>query len=338
MRTTEEFRSRKSEVRMGLVFLAAGLLAPTAFGQAGVIAQGNVNGPQFAFYWQTRLEPSSPPLSDQLGYGAGYNTADGSVFRVMIDRAHRSYFGYSVRVEPLPQNMYRLTFQPLHLTDENFKQLHMDDPGTWNQREIGTPAPHSADSSARSPDTVHALDVVAVDLLLNRQSGQKVTDYVVIQPPTSVWSFRQLDAFQRELSYPNGPTRDFSVEDGTFHIADPQLRINGKLRQQDGLSDVVSPFIWIQVPGRGRYILTLSPGSEGGFQKAGEVRGTVLNFTFGTDQVTITSLKPIVSADAAFNLYVLLDPTWKSGSSAASIGAMDRSALAKLLNQLGRRN
>jgi hypothetical protein len=57
------------------------------------------------------------------------------------------------------------------------------------------------------------------------------------------------------------------------------------------------------LPNRGRYIFTLISHPEAGFRKAGEVRGTSLRFTAGPDNVIITSSKPIVSSDAAFNLY-----------------------------------
>ena len=131
-------------------FLIVGLLTP-CFAQtvihrsdlmtgAGVIAQGSVNRESFVFYWQSRLEPPSPPLAGDLGYGAGYNSADDSIYRVMMDRAHRTYFGYQVHVVPVPQNMYRLTFQPLNLTLDNFKQLHMNEPEKWSKWDIGAPA------------------------------------------------------------------------------------------------------------------------------------------------------------------------------------------------------
>ncbi len=98
------------------LLLGAGLLVP-AFGQNGAIAEGNVPGKGFAFYWQTRLEPPSPPLANSLGYGSGVNDKTGNIFRVMIDRVNRIYFGYEVRVEPLAQrNDFRMTFHPLDLS------------------------------------------------------------------------------------------------------------------------------------------------------------------------------------------------------------------------------
>jgi hypothetical protein len=291
-------------------FLIAGLLSP-CFAQTGVIAQGGVNRQSFSFYWQSRLEPPSPPLADDLGYSAGYNSADDSIYRVMIDRAHRTYFGYQVHVVPVPQNMYRLTFQPLNLTLDNFKQLHMDEPEKWSKWDVGTPASRPLYPFREAPDTVHELDVVAVDLLVNQTSRQKIVDYVVIQGPSRSWTWNQLNTV-REFSYPGGEPRDFALQDAGLRFVEPQVSVNGKVVQVPVSGEVSGAYVWLAAPNRGAYVLTLVPHPEGGFQKAGEVRGTSLRFTLGADTVVVTSSKPIVSSDAAFNLYVRLDPAWQA--------------------------
>jgi hypothetical protein len=313
-------------------FLIAGLLTP-CFAQTilrhrsdaipGVIGQGWVNRQSFSFYWQSRLEPLSPPLADDLGYGAGYNSADDSIYRVMIDRAHRTYFGYQVHVVPVPQNMYRLTFQPLNLTLDNFKQLHMDEPEKWSKWDVGTPASRPLYPfrppllllqrlpALEAPDTVHELDVVAVDLLVSQTSRQKIVDYVVIQGPSRSWTWNQLNTV-REFSYPGGEPRDFALQDAGLRFVEPQVSVNGNVVQIPVPGEVSGVYVWLAAPNRGAYVLTLVPHPEGGFQKAGEVRGTSLRFTLGGDTVVVTSSKPIVSSDAAFNLYVRLDPAWQA--------------------------
>ncbi|HEY6344261.1 MAG TPA: hypothetical protein VIY49_22435 [Bryobacteraceae bacterium] len=305
-------------------FLIAGLVTP-CFAQTGVIAQGSVNRLSFSFYWQSRLEPPSPPLADDLGYSAGYNSADDSIYRVMLDRAHRTYFGYQVHVVPIPQNMYRLTFHPLNLTLDNFKQLHMEEPEKWNKWDIGAPAsrplfqppvlylqPLAPGYPFReAPDRVHELDVVAVDLLVNQTSRQKIVDYVVIQGPSRSWTWNQLNTV-REFSYPGGEPRDFALQDAGLRFVEPQVSFNGKVWQVPVPGEVSGAYVWLAAPNRGAYVLTLAPHPEGGFQKAGEVRGTSLRFTLGADTVVVTSSKPIVSSDAAFNLYVRLDPAWQA--------------------------
>ena len=67
-------------------------------------------------------------------------------------------------------------------------------------------------------------DVIAVDLMTNQQTGQKIVDYVVIQGPSQPWSFDRLPV-QREFAYTPGTPRDFSVEDASLRLAEPRVSI-----------------------------------------------------------------------------------------------------------------
>lgn len=292
--------------------LLAGVCLLPAFAQTGVIAQGSVARQDFAFYWQSRLEPSTPPLANDLGYASGTNPKNKNIYRVMIDRARRVYFGYEVHVEPLPQRMYRVTFQQLDLTPETFKEIHIDDPSSWKKLELGVPIGRPLSSLRDAPDTVGALDVIAVDLMMNQQTGQKIVDYVVMQGPNQGWSFGQLPV-QREFAYAPGTPRDFAVEDASLRLAEIRVSINGKIDETTTTSygEVYGPAVWFTLRNRGRFILSLVPHPELGFRKAGEVRGTSLTFVLGTDTFTLNSAKTIAPGDAPFNLYVLQEAGWR---------------------------
>src|SRR5437016_646104 len=150
------------------LILAAGFTIPV-FAQTGVIAQGNVTRKEFGFYWQSRLEPPSPPLANDLGYGSGTNPKNNNIYRVMIDRARRVYFGYEVRVEPLQGDMFRVAFLPLDLPTETMKQIRMDDAG-WKKLEFGSPVGRPLYPFRQAPDTVGVLDVIAVELMMNPET------------------------------------------------------------------------------------------------------------------------------------------------------------------------
>jgi hypothetical protein len=289
------------------LLLAAGV-AVSCCGQTSVIAQGDVKHGNFGFYWQCRLEPPSPPLSNSLGYGSFYD--NDSVSRVMIDRAQHLYFGYAVRVEPLPKKMYRVTFQPLNLSANAMKQLSIDDPG-WKKLDLGPPVGRPLYPLRDAPDTVTELDVVAVDLMMNPTTGQKIVDYFVLQGAAEYWSWTQASGIRPEFSYPTGEPRDFGLEDASLRFVRPRVRVNDKSEDVLGVMDLAGPIFWLYVPNHGRYILSLAPHPEAGFRKAGEVRGTSLSFAVGDDKFSITSAKEITAADAAFNLYVLQDSGWK---------------------------
>ena len=213
----------------------------------------------------------------------------------MIDRSQHIYFGYEVRVEPLPRRMYRLTFQPLNLTAETLKRNSLDDAG-WKKLDLGAPAGRPLFPFRDAPDTVAELDVVAVDLMMNPATNQKIVDYFVLQGPSEFWSWNQLSGIRPEFSYPTGDPRDFGVEDASLRFAQPHLKMNGKAEEVSGVSDLSGPIVWLYVPNHGRYVLTLAAHPEAGFRKAGEVRGTSLSFAVGDDKFSLTSTKPITAA------------------------------------------
>jgi hypothetical protein len=315
------------------LLIASACLLP-AFAQTGVIAQDSVNRKDFAFYWQSRLEPPTPPLANDLGYASGTNPKNNNIYRVMIDRARRVYFGYEVRIEPLPQGgTYRVAFQQLDLTPETFKQIHIDDPASWKSLELGVPVGRPLFPLREAPDNVAIGDVIAVDLMTNPQTNQKIVDYVVVLRPSQTWSFDRLPV-QREFAYTPGTARDFSVEDANLRLAEPRVSItfhsyaDGKIVENTTASDreVSGPVVWFSLRNRGRFILSLVPHPELGFRKTGEVRGTSLMFMLGTDRLTLTSAKTIAPGDAPFNLYVLWEQGWRppNADAAFTVGAADR--------------
>lgn len=320
------------------LILAAVFLLP-AFAQTGVIAQGNVTRKDYAFYWQSRLEPPSPPIANDLGYASGTDSKNQNIYRVMIDRPRRVYFGYEVRVEPLPQRrMYRIAFLPLDLSMDTLKEIHLDDAAGWKKLDLGSPAGRPLYPFRDAPDIVANLDVIAVDLMMNPGTGQKIVDYVVFQAVGQTWSFDRFSAsLQREFSYTPGAARDVSVEDVSLTLRDPRVSVNGGVDDAStrSLGEISGPAVWFYIPNRGRYVLSLVPHPELGFRKAGEVRGTSLSFAIGADKLVLSSAKPIAPGDAPFNLYVLPDPSWrpKYPNADASAFLMGAAARAEMLVQ-----
>ena len=280
---------------------------------------GVVSRNTFGFYWETRLEPPTPGLGD--AFSTRTSDGPGAIHRIMIDRARRVYFGYDVVVEPLPEaNTYRVTFQQLVATPE-FAQRFPEIASGWTR----LPAP-----AFPKAQTIRSGNVLALNLLANSATGQKIVDYVTVQEPTL-----RFDGFRiipvREFAFAPGPPRDFRVDDGELRIESPRLTVNGTLddssvRREDTVAGAV---VWLYVGNRGRYYLSLLPRPELGFRKAGEVRGSSLSFTIGNDTFTLSAAGRIAPGQAAFNLYVLHDPAWRptyanANLSAFNMGAADR--------------
>jgi hypothetical protein len=79
--------------------------------------------------------------------------------------------------------------------------------------------------------------------------------------------------------------------------------------------------VWFYLPNRGRYVLSLLPRSEFGFRRAGEVRGSTVRFTIGSETFTLLTADQVAPGQAPFNLYVLHDPTWKPTYAHANVDA-----------------
>ncbi len=207
------------------------------------------------------------------------------------------------------------------------ESIHIDNPSTWTRRVVGAAAARPLYRFRDGPDIVHTLDVIAVDLLVNPETRQKIVDYVVLQEPSRGWSFDW--PIRREFAYAPGNARDFTVEDAGLRLVAPSLSINGRIEEADPHIDLSGTTIWVYVQNRGRYLLSLVP--QTGFRKAGDVRGTSLTFTSGADRFVIGSVSPVAPGDGPFNLYVMEQAGWKpagaNGSPRIMFGAAERGDL-----------
>jgi hypothetical protein len=110
---------------------------------------------------------------------------------------------------------------------------------------------------------------------------------------------------------PHLSLQDFTVDDGPVSVQVPfQLLVNGK----DWHGHTVGWHIdggstlWLGLPGRGMYVLSLTPREGYRFEKFGAIRNHVITFQDGGEQYEIRTSAPIAGADKAWNLYVLHRP------------------------------
>jgi len=125
--------------------------------------------------------------------------------------------------------------------------------------------------------------------------------------------FQPSDTAPGELVFAPGTPRDFTVDDATLHLREPRIFINGRLDESSArmLGDETGSVVWIYVANRGRFLLSVVPNARFGFRRAGEIRGSSLRFTVGADTYSVSTAGRIAPGDAAFNLYVLHQPTWR---------------------------
>jgi hypothetical protein len=281
---------------------------------------GVVSREKFGFHWETRIAPASPPLAE--GFSTATTDSMGVIHRVMLDRSGRTYFGYDVLLDVLPEaNSFRITFKPLVMTSTLAQGLDIDGWSAW----VPLTAPRFP-----SPQVIHGGDILEFTLLTNRSTGQSILDYISVQESSRQSAgFGSFAVVERDFSYATGAPRDITASDIQLRIQSPRVSINGKLDPSSSsrFDEAAGAFVWIYVRDHGRYILSLSP--HAGFSKTGEVRGTSLSFKDGPDTYAISAAARIAPGQAAFNLYVLHQPEWKptypfADLSAFNMGAEDR--------------
>lgn len=295
--------------------------AAAASSQTRRIDSGSASIGALAFYWHTELNPPTPPLSPSVG--TAYDTSANQVHRMLIDRAQRVYFGYTVRIEELAEpNTFRLTFQPLSLTPE-LRQRLGDDAGEWKALPIGRfPA----------PNTIRGGEVLELSLLSNDAWGQKVTEYVTVEEARPrPQGFQTFGPTPRDFTFAPGSARDFRITDAALRLRDPRVFINGRSDPASArtFNEEAGAVVWIYLPQRGRFLLSLVPNVRSGFRRAGEIRGSSVRFTVGTDVFSVSSDGAIAPGPSPYNIYVLHQPQWKpsypnANVDVAIIGAADR--------------
>jgi hypothetical protein len=73
----------------------------------------------------------------------------------MADHSQEKFFGYDIRIEPVPDGMLRVTFGPLSLSAA---KLDLKEPGSWSLMAL---------PRYPAPQFVRSGDRIALDLLVN---------------------------------------------------------------------------------------------------------------------------------------------------------------------------
>jgi len=296
-------RTIKRMMSFGALLLASGSMS--IFGQSLRLERGSGNTEAFAFYYDTHVEPGAPALT---GVHGGIMVDKDGFHRFMLDSSRKVYIGYDAIVEPVaPEGSYRVTFRPLTLSPGGLTAITGSSDSTW------TPLP-TPGWVTRSSQVIAKGQVLELTLMTNSATGQRIVDYVTVQePPAPPVGFNTINTPVRGFEYVGGTPRDFRVDDAELHLESPRLTVNGKADASGvrAFVEVTGRVVWVYIPNRGRFLLSLTPQAASGFLKAGEVRGSTLTFKLGNDTFNIAAGAPIAARHAPFNLYVRHEPAWK---------------------------
>ena len=254
--------------------------------------------------YQTRLEPASPAeMVNRLGSGVRtgtgkFNRAVDNFSRILYD--DDQYFGYDFQMEQIPgTSQIRVSILPLSTQPSD-----LDSHSNRLRKPVAIPTyPPS--------QMVEDGTTIAVDLLVNSVTGQKLVDYLTIRGTPDPQSKKE--------------PRNFTIDDAEIDLNSPHLLVN---QQQTGhISARVSGAVaWIYIPSYGRFILSLAPKRGYVFQQAGSINGKSIEFSWGGVKYQLDSQTPVVGG-GPFHLYVMRDLNYRPSGMEAGvfhIGAADK--------------
>jgi len=287
-------RSKIVPLILVTLFSILGELSVSAQDKESPSMAGAING-QFSVAFRTQRNPSNA-FGSMSGMVEVY--ANG-VYRVWVDKTGGIYFGYDLAIEPLNDGkQFRVSVNPLNR--EYAKRLEED--GRLKSLEERRSASLGNATLSRFPEPriIDDGDSLALDVLINRQTGVKLVDVMTISSKGS----------SEDQIPPAGPARDFSVSDIQMAVRDHRLFINGELVAGDknDSGSCSGEFIYFYLRGRGRFVFSMTPREESGFQKIGVIQSNRISFSIGGDAYEWVSTTPIVGRSGNWSLWVLYEP------------------------------
>jgi hypothetical protein len=276
------------------------LAATALWGQESTLSVGDPSWKGIEVRFLTKVEPSGENARGQL---PGAIIIDhGRAHHMISDVAHKRKFGYDLRLETSEDGKtVQLRIEPLKFSDPRDYSV---EPG-WTLLALPK---YPVIPNLRVGDTV------ALDLLVNPATGQKIVDYLTLK--------------RSERRAASVEAHDFSLADVQMILDPLRVQVNGKLVEvpasfQGGMSGNV---VWMYLAGHGRFVLSLFPDEKLGFQRNGVVAAKTLTFREGSTEIRVECRSAIAPGSERYNLYVLHEPGWRAYRSTEpfEFGAADK--------------
>jgi hypothetical protein len=252
------------------------------------------NGVEVRFL--TKVEP--PGANPQVRLPGSVLTEQGRAHHLIQDAVNKRIFGYDLWLAPdVGGDTVQLRIEPMKFA--NGKPYEVQ-PG-WDLLEL-----------PKYPviPKVKMGETVALDLLVNPRTGQKVVDYLTVG--------RQAPRREEPAAH------DFGLPDVELSTFEPHVLLNGKLTASSaaGLSGQV---VWLYLPGHGRFSLSLFPDEKRGFVRNGSTAGSGFTFRDGNDEYRVECSRPVAPGSGRYNLFVRHERDWYPGpDDAFAMGSNDR--------------
>jgi hypothetical protein len=204
--------------------------------------------------------------------------------RFVRDNLRQIYASYTVTVETLPQETYRVSFGP---PTPPADMLGKTD---W---KVLAPAKYPL------PQIMKDEDSIRLELYSN-SATRRVVEYIHAGRQGRM-------VFRKETPH------DSYAEDAELVFTQPHFRVNGVA--DNAVAELPETMrgsvLWVYVPGHGRYVLSLHAHEDAGFEEAGEVAGNSLTFTAPDGNVfRIGTTERIAPGSGTYAVHVLPDAGW----------------------------
>lgn len=154
-----------------------------------------------------------------------------------------------------------------------------------------------------APLSVGNGDILAIDVLINPQTGVKLVDYYRI-------SNKPLVEEANPTTF-SSKARQFKAEDVELSVFKYELRVNGETVHKSG-GGMRGRFIWVDIPKVGRFLFSLAQAEAeaAGFLPSAFLSEHQIVFTHGGNRYELIAEQQISPGTGVYYLWMLFDPTF----------------------------
>jgi hypothetical protein len=279
----------KNKIYLLLVMLS--LSAARSYAQSPELSsESEVNGVAVSFWTLSQVSTSTSSNGKR-------------VERVLRNDSTGIYVGYSFTVEQLGDTTkLKVTISPLPETAID----RLREKGWVKDFQMRWPNRPSFELSPTprfpEPQMIDVSEVIKLPLWINPETGVQMGDEIRFALPRLK------------------PVRDFNVDDVKLKLSLHRLIINGEVRSgKHAQREIAGPLPFFFVPGKGRFIFSLSPREGYDFQKIGVVENTKISFSYDGDSYEWVSQLPVLNRYDKFHLWVMHDDSFQAGRDAPEI-------------------
>ena len=260
------------------------LVATALWGQESKLSVSDPSWKGIEIRFVTKVEPPGENAPSHLG--GAVMVEPGRAHHIIEDPAHKRYFGYDILLEPGENgSTAQLRIEPLH-------------PSRAGEISAGPGWTLLALPKYPVIPGVRVGDTVALDLLVNAATGQKIVDYLTLM--------------RRGAVETSDRGHDYSLGDVELSLMQPRVRVNGKLEATlDGQGGTSGSVVWLYLAGHGRFVLSLFPNQKLGFQKSGVASANTFLFREGSREYRVDCDSAVAPGSGIYNLYVVHEAAWR---------------------------